>query len=200
MRNSWYTYFMCPAPVRGNAEFPKPTSQDAIDVAIATFEAGQRVDMAQIAERLGVGRSTLYRWVGDREALMDRVIDETTIKIAKSVQRRVRGQGLDRILSAVRVYLEATTKYEPLRSLAEREPHLALHVIMNPDGVFARNTRDGLRGQIQRDLPELEIPEDVVGVINATNLALVWAAIAGGYDPQIDQAVAIVRTVIGAYM
>ncbi len=191
---------MCPAPVRGNAEFPKPTSQDAIDVAIATFEAGQRVDMAQIAERLGVGRSTLYRWVGDREALMDRVIDETTIKLAKSVQRRVRGKGLDRTASAVRVYLEATTNYEPLRSLAEREPHLALHVIMNPDGVFARNTRDGLRTQLRNDLPDLDLSEDVIRVINATNLALVWAAIAGGYKPQIDQAVEILRTVVGAHM
>lgn len=191
---------MCPAPVRGNAEFPRPTSQDAINVAIATFEAGQRVDMAQIADRLGVGRSTLYRWVGDREALMDRVIDETTIKLARSVQRRVRGQGLERTMSAVRVYLEATTKYEPLRSLAEREPHLALHVVMNPDGVFARNTREGLRAQIQRDLPDIEVPDDVIDVINSTNLALVWAAIAGGYDPQIHQAVEIVRTVIGAHM
>jgi AcrR family transcriptional regulator len=191
---------MCPAPVRGNAEFPKPTSQDAIDVAIATFEAGQRIDMAQIADRLGVGRSTLYRWVGDREALMDRVIDETTIKLAKSVQRRVRGKGLDRTASAVRVYLEATTGYEPLRTLAEREPHLALHVIMNPDGVFARNTRDGLRNQLREDLPDLELPEDVIRVINATNLALVWAAIAGGYDPKIDQAVSILRTVVGAHM
>lgn len=156
--------------------------------------------MAQIADRLGVGRSTLYRWVGDREALMDRVIDETTIKLARSVQRRVRGQGLERTMSAVRVYLEATTKYEPLRSLAEREPHLALHVVMNPDGVFARNTREGLRAQIQRDLPDIEVPDDVIDVINSTNLALVWAAIAGGYDPQIHQAVEIVRTVIGAHM
>jgi AcrR family transcriptional regulator len=191
---------MCPAPVRGNAEFPRPTSQDAINVAIATFEAGQRVDMAQIADRLGVGRSTLYRWVGDREALMDRVLDETTIKLARSVQRRVRGQGLERTLSAVRVYLEATTKYEPLRSLAEREPHLALHVVMNPDGVFARNTREGLSAQIQRDLPDVDVPDEVIDVINSTNLALVWAAIAGGYDPQIHKAVEIVRTVIGAHM
>ncbi len=191
---------MCPAPVRGNAEFPKPTAQDAVNVAIATFEAGQRVDMAQIAERLGVGRSTLYRWVGDREALMDQVIDQTTITIAKSVQRRVRGQGLDRVLSAVKVYLDATTKYEPLRSLAEREPHLALHVFMNPQGVFARNTLDGLQRQLQRDLPEVEIPDDVVEVLNATNLALVWASIAGGYEPHVERAIAVMRTVIGAYM
>jgi AcrR family transcriptional regulator len=191
---------MCPAPVRGNAEFPKPTAQDAIDVAIATFEAGERVDMAQIAQRLGVGRSTLYRWVGDREALMDRVIDATTLKLAASVQRRVRGKGLDRVCSAVRVYLEATTRYEPLRSLAEREPALALHVVMNPDGVFATNTREGLRAQLQRDLPDVSVPDDVIEVLNATNLAVVWASIAGGYDPHIERPLAVLRTVIGAHM
>lgn len=191
---------MCPAPVRGNAEFPKPTAQDAIDVAIATFEAGERVDMAQIADRLGVGRSTLYRWVGDREALMDLIIDATTIKLAKSAQRRVRGKGLDRTLSAVKVYLKVTTSYEPLLSLAEREPNLALHVIMNPDGVFARNTRDGLRAQLSRDLPDAEIPDDVVEVLNATNLALVWASIAGGYEPRIDRVIAVMRTVVSAYL
>jgi AcrR family transcriptional regulator len=191
---------MCPAPVRGNAEFPKPTAQDAIDVAIATFESGQRVDMAQIAERLGVGRSTLYRWVGDREALMDRVIDQTTITIARSVQGKVRGKGLERTVSAVSVYLNATTKYEPLLSLAQREPQLALHVFMNPDGVFARNTREGLRGQLGRDLPDIEIPDEVIEVLNMTNLALVWASIAGGYEPHIERALAILRTVITAHM
>jgi AcrR family transcriptional regulator len=171
-----------------------------VSVAIATFEAGERVDMAQIAERLGVGRSTLYRWVGDREALMDRVIDATTIKLATSVQRRVRGKGLDRTASAVRVYLSATTKYEPLRSLAEREPHLALHVFMNPEGVFATNTLQGLKRQLRDDLPDLDIPDDVVEVLNVTHLALVWASIAGGYEPQTERAVAILRTVVGAHM
>ena len=113
--------------------------------------------MAQIATRLGVGRSTLYRWVGDRDALMDQVIDATTTKLSKSVSRRIRGKGLDRVASAVRVYLEATTRYEPLRSLAQREPQVALHVFMNPDGVFAahmpsseRSSRPRTGGRVPR--------------------------------------------------
>jgi AcrR family transcriptional regulator len=156
--------------------------------------------MAQIADRLGVGRSTLYRWVGDREALMDRVIDQTTITIARSVQGKVRGKGLERTISAVTVYLNATTKYEPLRSLAQREPQLALHVFMNPDGVFARNTREGLREQLRRDIPDLEIPDDVIEVLNMTHLALVWASIAGGYEPHIERALSILRTVVTSHM
>ena len=190
---------MSPAPVRGNAEFPRPTADDAIEVAIAAFEAGERVDMAQIATRLGVGRSTLYRWVGDRDALMDQVIDATTTKLAKSVSRRIRGKGLDRVASAVRVYLEATTRYEPLRSLAQREPQVALHVFMNPDGVFAAHSSAALQQQLQDSLPDVKVPDDVVEVMNATNLALVWASIAGGYEPHIDRAVSLLRTVVAAH-
>jgi len=190
---------MSPAPVRGNAEFPRPTADDAIEVAIAAFEAGERVDMAQIATRLGVGRSTLYRWVGDRDALMDQVIDATTTKLAKSVSRRIRGKGLDRVASAVRVYLEATTRYEPLRSLAQREPQVALHVFMNPDGVFAAHSSAALQQQLQDSLPDVKVPDDVVEVLNATNLALVWASIAGGYEPHIDRAVSVLRTVVAAH-
>ncbi len=155
--------------------------------------------MAQIATRLGVGRSTLYRWVGDRDALMDQVIDATTTKLSKSVSRRIRGKGLDRVASAVRVYLEATTRYEPLRSLAQREPQVALHVFMNPDGVFAAHSSAVLQQQLQDSLPDVKVPDDVVEVLNATNLALVWASIAGGYEPHIDRAVSVLRTVVAAH-
>lgn len=189
---------MNPAPVRGNTEYPSPTPDDAVALAITTFEDCERVDMARIAQDLGVGRSTLYRWVGGREALMDRVMDHASLTLAQSSRRRVRGKGLDRVVSAVRVYLEATTNYEPLRSLAHREPRLALQVVLNPDGVFAANTRAGLKFQIDKDLPGVSVSEETLDVINYTNLAMVWAAIAGGFHPRIDRAMTIVRTLIDA--
>lgn len=190
---------MCPAPVRGSQEFPKPTPDDAVALAVSLFETCERVDMAHIADRLGVGRSTLYRWVGDRERLMDEVIHTTTQALLKSMRRRVRGKGLDRTISAVRAYLEATTQYEPLRSLAQREPRLALQVIMSPDGVFASHTREMLRHQLAKDLPEVTISDGVLETLTSTNLALVWASIAGGYDPGIPKALEIVRIVVTAH-
>lgn len=156
--------------------------------------------MAQIAARLGVGRSTLYRWVGDRDALMDQVIDATTTKLTKSVSRRIRGKGLDRVANSVRVYLDATSRYEPLRALAEREPQVALHVLMNPKGAFATHASAALRQQLDENLPDVGIPDEVVEVLNSANLALVWASIAGGYEPHIDRAVSILRTVVAAHI
>jgi AcrR family transcriptional regulator len=184
--------------VKGNAEFPRPTPEDVIRLAIDTFEAGERVDMAALSQRLGVGRSTLYRWVGDREALMDRVIEATTIKLAMAVQDRFTGTGLEYTLSAVREYLLATTAYEPLRSLAQREPNLALQVFFNPDGAFAASTLSGLRQRLDTDLPDLVVSDETLRVINATSLAMAWASIAGGYEPKIDEAVNVIRIVLEA--
>lgn len=191
---------MCPAPVRGNKEFPSPTPDDAVSVAVEVFEAGERIDMARIAARIGVGRSTLYRWVGDRDALIERVMDDASVKLAVASRRRIRGKGLDRVLSAVRVYLEATANYEPLRQLARREPEVALHVIMNPGGRFASTTLAGLRQRLATDLPEAQIPDAVLDVINSTNLAVVWASIAGGFDPGIDRAVQLLRLVLTPHL
>lgn len=154
--------------------------------------------MAEIANRLGVGRSTLYRWVGDRDALMDQVVDYTTQRIAKSVNRRLRGKGLDRVASYLRAYLDAMTRSEPLQSLVEREPYLALQVFMDPDGVLATHLRAGLRQQLDENVP-YGVDDTMVAVLSEMGRALVWAGLAGGYEPRVDDVVLVLRTVVTAH-
>ncbi len=50
------------------------TVEDVRDAAQAIFEAGERVDMGQLAADLGMAKATLYRWVGSREALLSQVM------------------------------------------------------------------------------------------------------------------------------
>ena len=42
----------------------------AIDAATRIYLDGGSLDMSALAEDLGVGRTTLYRWVGNREDLL----------------------------------------------------------------------------------------------------------------------------------
>jgi AcrR family transcriptional regulator len=188
-----------PAPARGNAEFPTPTARDALELALATFEAGERIDMARIAARLGVGRSTLYRWVGDRDALLGEVLDATVQKIARGSRRRIRRAGLDRVTATLGAYLEAIARNAPLRSLAEREPQVASRLLLDPEGAFAANARAQLQQSLRDDLSGVAVPDQILDALNASNLAVVWAGVAGGHDPQIDQALTLVRAVVGAY-
>jgi AcrR family transcriptional regulator len=188
-----------PAPARGNAEFPTPTARDALELALATFEAGERIDMARIAARLGVGRSTLYRWVGDRDALLGEVLDATVQKIARGSRRRIRRAGLDRVTATLGAYLEAIARNAPLRSLAEREPQVASRLLLDPEGAFAANARAQLQQSLRDDLSGVAVPDQILDALNASNLAVVWAGVVGGHDPQIDQALTLVRAVVGAY-
>ncbi|MFF2554362.1 QsdR family transcriptional regulator [Nocardia sp. NPDC058058] len=52
----------------------RPTALDAFALARADFLAGERIDIGSIAQRLGVNRVTLYRWVGTREQLIIEVV------------------------------------------------------------------------------------------------------------------------------
>ncbi len=54
-------------------DFRRPTREDAINLARARFISGERVEMQVLAAELDIGRTTLYRWVGEREQLLEEV-------------------------------------------------------------------------------------------------------------------------------
>src|SRR4051812_44544571 len=58
----------------GNGHSAAATPVDAFNAARRTFLRGDRVDMGVLAGELGVGRATLYRWVGDRDQLLGEVM------------------------------------------------------------------------------------------------------------------------------
>ena len=63
-------------PVRtGRRGRPATASPDDV-LALVTklYLDGQRVDVTVVAARLGLGRATIYRWFGSREALLGEVI------------------------------------------------------------------------------------------------------------------------------
>src|SRR5579863_9005147 len=47
---------------------------DVLAVVTELYLQGQRVDITVVAARLGLGRATIYRWFGSREALLGEVI------------------------------------------------------------------------------------------------------------------------------
>jgi AcrR family transcriptional regulator len=52
----------------------RPTAAAAFARARELFNQGERIDMARIADDLGVARTTLYRWTGDRDQLISDVL------------------------------------------------------------------------------------------------------------------------------
>src|ERR671910_714899 len=56
------------------ADQSHPDALRAFEAARETFIAARRIDMGSLAASLGVERTSLFRWVGNRDALLSEVL------------------------------------------------------------------------------------------------------------------------------
>ncbi|WKG12399.1 QsdR family transcriptional regulator [Nocardia sp. PE-7] len=190
------------SPVLPEEEIPsfrRPTADDARTVAVRLFQQGERVDMNTVAARLDIGRSTLYRWVGDREKLIDHAILESIGDIWQRARHDAQGDGIDQALDAAARFMYGCIGYEPLTAFARREPNLALRVLLDPDGLVNSALQANLSRATASAAPHLAVPLETFGVLAMTATALVWANVAAGREPDIAATIGIMRTVLSAH-
>ena len=106
--------------VDGAVDAAKPGSGLAHAVARQMFVSGERVDMGTLARRLEVGRSTLYRWVGDRETLISDVLADLSRRTWELARANAKGRGLNRAIDVVRGFMTYTSDYLPLREFVQQ--------------------------------------------------------------------------------
>src|SRR4051812_50200477 len=98
-----------------DAEPRRSTPLDAFLLARRKFQAAERIDMSALAEELGVNRVTLYRWVGSREQLLVEVIWSLASRTLRSIERRVRAEGAERVVRGVTRLLEDVISNQGVR-------------------------------------------------------------------------------------
>src|SRR3954454_15443128 len=93
-------------PNGGLPRLERPSQAHALRFARALVERGERLDMQELAASLGVGRTTLYRWVGDREHLIADVFAQLTDELFVLCAEEARGRGLDRAIDTIRRFMK----------------------------------------------------------------------------------------------
>ena len=114
------------------------------------------------------------------------------------VEPQAKGTGVARFLDIIRRYLEHAAASPPLIAFTEREPALALRVLLDRDGQVARHSADQIRRRLRECDPTVELSDETVRAIVLVAIGLVWAYIATGQEPDVDGAVALTRTLVGA--
>lgn len=153
----------------------RPATASRADVLRVTREqylCGRRVDLTVVAQRLGLGRATIYRWFGSREGLIGEVIaTELEALIARKregIPRRG-GPGLLEVFGEVN---RALARSPALKRFLEQERTTSMRLLTSSTGLVQ--------------------PRAVRAVE-----ALIWAETsAGAYRPPVDPhtlAYAIVR-------
>ncbi|MGA2012170.1 MAG: QsdR family transcriptional regulator [Solirubrobacteraceae bacterium] len=112
----------------------RPTPAAAFQRARELFLAGERVDMGRLAAELGVARTTLYRWTGDRHRLLGDVAWAEVDALLGHFARTAAGTGVERLRSIAGDFLEAIAGNPSLAAFLTLEGEAGLRVITEPAG------------------------------------------------------------------
>jgi AcrR family transcriptional regulator len=118
----------------GGSGLTRPTPLDALAVARRCFLAGERVDMSAVADELGISRVTLYRWVGDRGALLGEVMGSLAIRTLETESARIRVHGSDRIAHLAAYIVQSLMAHPGMQTLLAAEPQFALRLLTTSEG------------------------------------------------------------------
>jgi AcrR family transcriptional regulator len=98
--------------------------------AADAYLAGQRLDMQSLARQLGVGRATLYRRVGNREALLDSVIWWRARRmLVDQLAATAHLAGAARIAAVIGGVLHTLDQDGPLRAFLELDQDAAMRIL-----------------------------------------------------------------------
>jgi AcrR family transcriptional regulator len=120
------------APRRGR---PAGASRaQVLAAATQRYLRGRRVDVHEIATELGLGRTTIYRWFGSRDALIGEVIWRAAQPLLVEARKASGGGGGTALLETFDRFNRALAEAPALRRFVEHEREAAVRVIVSGSG------------------------------------------------------------------
>lgn len=186
-------------PVRRRALGPA----DAVEAATQVYLRGESLDMSALAAELGIGRATLYRWVGNREDLLSAVLAEGTDSMFRAVAKEAQGQGADLVLDCTRRFMTTVVESPALRALTQREPLVFIRLATLPGALESRASqllaeiieRETATGRLHLTIAPIRLAEAIVRLGNA----YLYAHLLGGRpDAQVEPALAVVSLLLSS--
>jgi len=184
--------------------------QAAVDAATRLYLAGEPVDMSALATELGIGRSTLYRLVGNREDLLATVLAEATERTFRRAHAEVvaeaeaKGEsrgGTGFLLAVMDRFLNAVVDATPLQAVSHREPLLIVRLMLLPglvEQTAGRLVGELLDAEVAAGRMELPLPTATFGLALIRMCdAHLYAPLLGGGAPEIGTALDLVAALLG---
>jgi AcrR family transcriptional regulator len=124
---------------------------EVLALARAQYLGGQRVDLTVVAKSLGLGRATIYRWFGSREALLGEIVAGELEHLIAERRRRVRQRGADGLLKVFDHVNRSLSRSRALRSLLEQERGAALRLLTSSGGPVQPRAVAAVQGLIEHE-------------------------------------------------
>jgi AcrR family transcriptional regulator len=98
------------------------------------YVGGRRVDLTIVANRLGLGRATIYRWFGSRDELLGEIVATELEQLIARHRANVKRRGADGLLEVFDRVNRSLSRSDALRALLEQERDGALRLLTSSGG------------------------------------------------------------------
>lgn len=176
---------------------------DLLELARSRWLETARLDLGELARALGIGRATVFRWAGSRDALMGEVIwsfHEPNLQRALA-QSRSRGARLMAELCCES--MESVLRYEPMRKWAEQDREYALRILSGENGVIYERAAAFAQTVLQREVdggfiaPALKLDE-LARLLVRIETSFLFSDLACGREPSVESACKAVEILVAA--
>jgi AcrR family transcriptional regulator len=177
------------------------TPLDALALASKKWQRGERLDIGQLASELGVARATVFRWVGSREQLYGEVLSQAYAIQRSRIVSSAPGKGITRLVNVVRRNLYGLLEATALRTFIAQDPEYAIRVLTSNSSPIQARTIELEKAFLREIVKEAQIKplldiDTLAYVIVRIGEAFLYADVISGRKPEIEKAVAAIRTLV----
>jgi AcrR family transcriptional regulator len=163
---------------------PTASPDDVLALVTELYLAGQRVDVTVVAARLGLGRATIYRWFGSREALLGEVVARQLELLVERKRAHVRRRGAAGILEVLDCVNQTLIRSRAVRRLLDQERDGAMRMLTSSAGVVEPRAVACIQALIEQEMaggyePPTD-PETLAYALVHLRHAFLWNDATGG--------------------
>lgn len=134
---------------------PRLPPEHVLRVARRVFMESGTLEMQSLARVLGIGRATLYRWRGDREAVLSEVIVSLGVaNLLRCEAETTLPAGPERFCTVHDLHLRRISDSEAMRAFIRAEPEVASRVLLDGQGAVHVGVTRALADLIRRQEQE----------------------------------------------
>ena len=165
------------------------------------FIAGDRIDMSALAAELGVDRTSLFRWVGNRDALLGEILWSLAVPTFDAADAATAAQGADRVEGALTRFVHDLITADYFRGWIVREPSRALRILMGAATPVHRRFVAIVERLLEEEIAAERMttplpPHDLATVLVRVAESYAYADLIAGERPDADRAAAAFALVL----
>jgi len=167
---------------------------DVFRLARRQWLKGERLNLAELAKQAGIGRATLFRWIGSKDLLVQEILWSLYEPIFdQAVLNTANFSGPEHIVATHRRVMRDVLLAEPMQRFIQQDPEYAIRLLTSSSSLLheriVAKTRQHLEAEVEKGTLSLPIPaQRFAEILTRINKSLMYSDIAEDYSQAIDEA------------